>query len=48
MSALLRTILSAAAVRTAVASCAYGTTLSPRAEGEVPISTFGYAGAMVR
>lgn len=39
----------AAAVSPAVASCAYGTHLHPRAaEGEaVPIGKFGYAGAIV-
>lgn len=48
MSALLRATLSAAMISTAVASCAYGTTLQPRAEGAIAISEFGYTGAIVR
>lgn len=47
--AMLRTALVAAFAATEVAaSCAYGTHLMPRAEeGEVPINTFGYSGAIV-
>lgn len=46
--AMLRTALVAAFAATEVAaSCAYGTHLMPRAEeGEVPINTFGYSGAI--
>lgn len=36
-----------AAASPAVASCAYGTWLHPRAEGEVEIGTFGYIGPQV-
>ncbi|KAL2293031.1 hypothetical protein FJTKL_08043 [Diaporthe vaccinii] len=45
---MLRTALVAAFAATEVAaSCAYGTPLMPRAEeGEVPVNTFGYSGAI--
>ncbi|KAL1862808.1 hypothetical protein Daus18300_008304 [Diaporthe australafricana] len=45
---MLRTaIVAAFAVTKVAASCAYGTPLMPRAEeGEVPINTFGYSGAI--
>jgi hypothetical protein len=38
-------LLEAASV--AHASCAYGTSLHPRAEGAVEINDFGYTGAIV-
>lgn len=49
MAKLLQTIvLAAAAVTEVKASCAYGTHLSPRAEGGVvPVNTFGYSGEIV-
>ncbi|KAK3350282.1 alpha carbonic anhydrase [Lasiosphaeria hispida] len=43
----LQTLLLAASAGQAVASCAYGTFLHPRAEeGAVPINTFGYTGSI--
>ncbi|KAK0707258.1 alpha carbonic anhydrase [Lasiosphaeris hirsuta] len=44
----LQTVLLAASARQAIASCAYGTFLHPRAEegGAVPINTFGYTGSI--
>jgi hypothetical protein len=47
---LFRTLIAAASVQHAVASCAYGTFLVPRAEegAEVKVSTFGYTGEIVR
>ena len=45
MSSLLRLVAFLAAARVVVASCAHGTSLFPRAEGEaVPIGKFGYTG----
>jgi len=41
-------VLLALAARHAEASCAYGTSLHKRQEGQVPVNTFGYAGAIVR
>ncbi|KAK5658062.1 hypothetical protein OQA88_2618 [Cercophora sp. LCS_1] len=43
---ILRALFLAATARQALASCAHGTFLQPRAEegGAVPISTFGYTG----
>ncbi|KAK0617508.1 alpha carbonic anhydrase [Immersiella caudata] len=40
----LRVLFLAASAREAFASCAYGTHLQPRAEGEVKVNTFGYTG----
>ena len=42
---ILLGLLEAASV--AHASCAYGTSLHPRAEGAVEINDFGYTGAIV-
>ena len=41
-------LLLSLAARHGEASCAYGTSLHKRQEGQVPINTFGYAGAIVR
>jgi hypothetical protein len=48
-SFLLSLGLFAASATNVMASCAYGTHLSPRAEegGAVKVNTFGYAGAIV-
>ena len=49
-SGLLRVVAIAASVTQAVASCAYGTHLAPRAEegGEIKVNTFAYTGTQVR
>lgn len=46
----IRLLIFAASATQVIASCAYGTHLSPRAEegGAVEVKTFGYAGAIVR
>jgi len=41
-------LLLSVAARQGQASCAYGTSLHKRVEGQVPVNTFGYAGAIVR
>ncbi|KAK4223403.1 alpha carbonic anhydrase [Podospora fimiseda] len=45
MARLFQTLIFAASATRVFASCAYGTHLMPRAEGEVKVSTFGYFGA---
>jgi len=44
---ILKALFLAASARQVFASCAYGTHLQPRAEGEVKINTFGYTGQIV-
>lgn len=47
-SITLRGLLLAAFASKAIASCAYGTLLHPRAEdGSVEVNTFGYTGKIV-
>lgn len=44
----LRALLLSAFASEAIASCAYGTLLQPRAEGgKVEVNTFGYTGKIV-
>jgi len=44
----LRALLLSAFASKAIASCAYGTLLQPRAEGgKVEVNTFGYTGKIV-
>ncbi|KAL2264594.1 hypothetical protein VTJ83DRAFT_7104 [Remersonia thermophila] len=42
----LRALLLAASATRALASCAHGTSLRPRAEGEVEVGKFGYTGSI--
>ncbi|KAK4185759.1 alpha carbonic anhydrase [Podospora australis] len=47
MARLLQALFLTASAGRALASCAYGTFLHPRAEGEeVPVATFGYTGVI--
>ena len=46
-SITLRLFLLGAFASQAMASCAYGTLLHPRAEGKVEVNTFGYTGKTV-
>ncbi|KAK4168208.1 putative carbonic anhydrase [Cladorrhinum sp. PSN259] len=46
MARLFQTLFLTASATRVFASCAYGTHLMPRAEGEVKISTFGYTGSI--
>jgi hypothetical protein len=44
----LKALFLATLAREVLASCAYGTHLQPRAEGQVKVNTFGYTGQIVR